>query len=168
MGQFSPRVLRAILHDRRSQLVVGLFIGRFAYSLTVLRNVNGNSSGGGALPGLVVVVDYGLILSAIVVLVLYVHHTTHSIRAGGLIGWVADATRDEVDRLYPAAARARGRSECGGGARLRGPHQLPHQVLVDIAEQALRAGTGARDGRFRAPRRPALPCARPGRPLCRP
>ena len=97
MGQFSPRIVRAILHDRRSQLAVWLFIGTFAYSMTVLREVNGNSSGGGALPGLAVVVDYGLILSAIVVLVLYVHHTAQSIRVGGLIGWVADATRDEVE-----------------------------------------------------------------------
>ena len=100
MGQFSPRIVRAILHDRRSQLAVGLFIGTFAYSMTVLREV---SSGGGPLPGLAILVDYGLILSAIVVLVLFVHHTAQSIRVGGLIGWVADATRDEVDRLYPAA-----------------------------------------------------------------
>jgi uncharacterized membrane protein len=27
MGQFSPRIVRAILHDRRSQLAVGLFNG---------------------------------------------------------------------------------------------------------------------------------------------
>ena len=80
MGQFSPRIVRAILHDRRSQLAVGLFIGTFAYSMTVLREV---SSGGGPLPGLAILVDYGLILSAIVVLVLYVHHTAQSIRGGG-------------------------------------------------------------------------------------
>jgi uncharacterized membrane protein len=93
MGQFSPRIVRAILHDRRSQLAVGLFIGTFAYSMTVLREVNGQSSGGASVPGLAVVVDYALILSAIIVLVLYVHHTAQSIRVGGLLGWVADTTR---------------------------------------------------------------------------
>jgi uncharacterized membrane protein len=71
MGQFSPRIVRAILHDRRSQLAVGLFIGTFAYSMTVLREVNGKSSGA-PVPGLAAVVAYGLILTAIVVLVLYV------------------------------------------------------------------------------------------------
>src|SRR5882757_3638133 len=55
MGQFSPRIVRAILHDRRSQLAIGLFIGTFAYSMTVLREVNGNSSGGGSVPGLAIV-----------------------------------------------------------------------------------------------------------------
>ncbi len=93
MGQFSPRIVRAILHDRRSQLAIGLFIGTFAYSMTVLREVNGQNTGGETLPGLAVVVDYGLILSAIVVLVLFVHHTSESIRAGGLIGWVAAPCR---------------------------------------------------------------------------
>src|SRR3954452_21846335 len=40
MGQFSPRFVRTILHARRRQLAVGLFIGTFAYSMTVLREVN--------------------------------------------------------------------------------------------------------------------------------
>src|SRR4051794_16237593 len=136
MGQFSPRIVRAILHDRRSQLAVGLFIGTFAYSMTVLRDVNGNSSGGGALPGLAVVVDYGLILSAIVVLVLYVHHTAQSIRIGGLIGWVADATRDEVDRLYPAAPERRDDPSVVAAPDCGVVTKLPHRVLVAIAEKA--------------------------------
>ena len=136
MGQFSPRIVRAILHDRRSQLAVGLFIGTFAYSMTVLREVNGKSSGGGPLPGLAVVVDYGLILSAIVVLVLYVHHTAQSIRAGGLIGWVADATRQEVDRLYPAASAPEEDPSVVAAPRYGIVTKLPHRVLVDIAEKA--------------------------------
>jgi uncharacterized membrane protein len=136
MGQFSPRIVRAILHDRRSQLAIGLFIGTFAYSMTVLREVNGNSSGGGKLPGLAVVVDYGLILSAIVVLVLYVHHTAQSIRVGGLIGWVADAARDEVDRLYPAAHEPQDDPSLVAAPEYGIVTKLPHGVLVDIAEKA--------------------------------
>jgi len=135
-GQFSPRIVRAILHDRRSQLAVGLFIGTFAYSMTVLREVNGQSSGGGSLPGLAVVVDYGLILSAIVVLVLYVHHTAQSIRVGGLIGWVADTTREEVERLYPAAPEPEDDTSVVAAPNYGVVTKLPHQLLVAIAEQA--------------------------------
>jgi uncharacterized membrane protein len=135
MGQFSPRIVRAILHDRRSQLAVGLFIGTFAYSMTVLREVN-QSSGGGPLPGLAIVVNYGLILSAIVVLVLYVNHTAQSIRVGGLIGWVADATRDEVDRLYPAAPEPEDDPSVVAAPDYGVVIKLPHHVLVDIAEKA--------------------------------
>jgi uncharacterized membrane protein len=134
MGQFSPRIVRAILHDRRSQLAVGLFIGTFAYSMTVLREVNSQSSGG-QLPGLAIVVDYGLILSAIVVLVLYVNHTAQSIRVGGLIGWVADATRDEVNRLYPAAAEPGDDPNVVAAPDFGIVTKLPHHVLVDIARR---------------------------------
>jgi uncharacterized membrane protein len=136
MGQFSPRIVRAILHDRRSQLAVGLFIGTFAYSMTVLREVNGKSSGGGSLPGLAVLVDYGLFLSAIVVLVLYVHHTAQSIRAGGLIGWVADTTREEVNRLVPAPPEPAGDPSVVAAPDYGIVSRLPHRVLVDIAEKA--------------------------------
>jgi uncharacterized membrane protein len=135
MGQFSPRIVRAILHDRRSQLAVGLFIGTFAYSMTVLREVNAQSSGA-ELPGLAIVVDYGLILSAIVVLVLFVNHTAQSIRVGGLIGWVADATREEVDSLYPPAPEPADDPNVVAAPDLGIVTKLPHQVLVDIAEQA--------------------------------
>ena len=135
MGQFSPRIVRAILQDRRSQLAVGLFIGTFAYSMTVLREVNAQSSGG-PLPGLAIVVAYGLILSAIVVLVLYVNHTAQSIRVGGMIRWVADATRDEVDRLYPAAPEPEDDPSVVAAPDHGVVTKLPHRVLVDIAEKA--------------------------------
>jgi uncharacterized membrane protein len=136
MGQFSPRIVRAILHDRRSQLAVGLFIGTFAYTMTVLREVDVSSSGGGSVPGLAVLVDYGLILSAIVVLVLFVHHTAQSIRVGGLIGWVADATRDEIDRLYPAAPEPADDPSVVAAPDYGVVTKLSHQVLVEIAEKA--------------------------------
>jgi uncharacterized membrane protein len=136
MGQFSPRIVRAILHDRRSQLAIGLFIGTFAYSMTVLREVNGNSSGGGSVPGLAVIVDYALILSSIIVLVLYVHHTAQSIRVGGMIGWVADSTRDEVDRLYPAPPEPEEDPSVVAAPDYGVVTKLPHQALVAIAEQA--------------------------------
>jgi uncharacterized membrane protein len=134
MGQFSPRIVRAILHDRRSQLAIGLFIGTFAYSMTVLREVNGQS--GEPLPGLAIVVNYALILSAIVVLVLYVNHTAQSIRVGGLIGWVADATRDEVDRLYPAAPEPDDDPSVVAAPDYGVVTKLPHDLLVDIARKA--------------------------------
>jgi uncharacterized membrane protein len=113
MGQFSPRIVRAILHDRRSQFAIGLFIGTWAYTMTVLREVNGNGSG--PVPGLAVVVDYLLILGAITTLVLFVHHTAQSIRVGGLIGLVGDETRKETERVYP---------------RTDEPRQDPHVVLA--------------------------------------
>jgi uncharacterized membrane protein len=136
MGQFSPRIVRAILHDRRSQFAIGLFIGTFAYSMTVLREVNGKSSGGGLVPGLAVVVDYALILSAIVTLVLYVNHTAQSIRVGGLIGLVGDEARNEVERLYPLREEPENDPSVVPAPEYGIVVKLHHRTLLAIAEQA--------------------------------
>jgi uncharacterized membrane protein len=101
MGQFSPRIVRTILHNRRSQLAIGMLIGTWVYTLTVLREVDGKTTGGGTVPGLAVVVDYALILGAATTLVLFVHHVSQGMRAGGLIGIVGDETRKEIERMYP-------------------------------------------------------------------
>ena len=69
-------------------------------------------------------------------LVLFVHHTAQSIRVGGLIGWVADATRDEVDRLYPAAPEPEDDPSVVAAPNYGVVTKLPHDVLVDIAEKA--------------------------------
>jgi uncharacterized membrane protein len=134
MGQFSPRIVRAILHDRRSQLAVGLFIGTFAYTMTVLREIK--TSGAGQVPGLAVLANYGLIIAAIAALVLYVQHTAQSIRVGGLIGWVADATRDEIEQLYPSAPEPENNPSVIAAPSYGIVAKLPHRVLVDIAEEA--------------------------------
>ncbi|HWD65808.1 MAG TPA: DUF2254 domain-containing protein [Solirubrobacteraceae bacterium] len=136
MGQFSPRIVRAILHDRRSQLAIGLFIGTFAYSMTVLRELNGKSSGGAPVPGLAVSVDYALILCAIVTLVLFVHHTAQSIRVGGLIGLVGDETRRQVDRLHRVS-----REEAPAADIVPAPgygiiDKLHYRTLVTLAAQS--------------------------------
>jgi uncharacterized membrane protein len=70
------------------------------------------------------------------VLVLYVHHTAQSIRAGGLIGWVADATREEVERLYPVAPEVEEDPSVVAAPDYGIVTKLPHRVLVDIAMKA--------------------------------
>jgi hypothetical protein len=136
MGQFSPRIVRAILHDRRSQLAIGLFIGTFAYSMTVLRELNGKSSGSAQVRGLAVSVDYALIVCAIVTLVLFVHHTAQSIRVGGLIGLVGDETRRQVDRLHPAAREPVPDPDVVPAPEYGVLVKLHHRTLVGLAAQA--------------------------------
>jgi len=98
MGQFSPRIVRALLEDRRSQLGMGLFIGTFAYTMAVLRDIDDQS---GQMPGLSVLVCYVLIVASVAGLVLFVHSAAQSIRVSGLIDLVGDTTRQELERLYP-------------------------------------------------------------------
>ena len=101
MGQFSPRIVRALLNDRRTQLAIGLFGATFAYAMLVLRRIDPQV---GVLPGLSVLVAYVLMLSSIGVLILYLHHTGQKLRVAGLIDLVGDDLREQLDDLYPAEA----------------------------------------------------------------
>ena len=98
MGQFSPRIVRALLSDHRTQLSIGLFAATIAYSMLTLREVDPQ---GGVLPGLATIVAYLLMLASIIVLILYVHHASQKLRVGGLIDFVGDELRKQLDDSYP-------------------------------------------------------------------
>ncbi|WP_410594203.1 DUF2254 domain-containing protein [Amycolatopsis sp. lyj-23] len=104
MGQFSPRIVRALLQDRASQLAYGLFASTFTFAILALREVD--TTGGGTVPGLTVLVAYVLMLASIAALFLYIHHAGSSLRAAGLIDLVGDHLHEQIDRLYPAEASA--------------------------------------------------------------
>jgi uncharacterized membrane protein len=98
MGQFSPRIVGALLNDRLSQAAIALFTGTFSYTMLVIREVNDKT---GAIPGVSVLTSYALILGSVLALVLFVHHAGHGIRVSGLIDLVGDRTRDQLETVYP-------------------------------------------------------------------
>jgi uncharacterized membrane protein len=99
MGQFSPRIVRALLSDRRTQLAIGLFAATFVYAMLVLRRIDPQ---GGVVPGLAVLVAYVLMIASIIGLILYAHHTGQKLRVAGLIDVVGDELREKLDQFYPA------------------------------------------------------------------
>ncbi|UDY36308.1 DUF2254 domain-containing protein [Dermatobacter hominis] len=103
MGQFSPRIVSALLNDRRSQLAIGLFGATFVYALLVMRDVDDQS---GSVPGLSVVIAGVLMLASIAGLFLFVQHAGQHLRAGGLIDLVGDNSRKQFDQQYPADPRS--------------------------------------------------------------
>jgi len=108
MGQFSPRIVRALQSDRRTQLAVGLFVATFAYSILTLRAVDPQGS---SVPGLAVVVAYVLMLASIIGLILYVHHASRTLRVAGLIDLVGDELRKQLNDFYPPDEAASGRRD---------------------------------------------------------
>jgi uncharacterized membrane protein len=133
MGQFSPRIVRATLEDRRNQLSLGLFIGTFAYAMAVLREIDDQSN---TIPGLSVLGSFGLIVAAVAALVLFIHRTGQALRVSGLIDLVADSTRAELEHLRPA-----GRLEDDDKRVIASPESgnvshLDYERLVAIARRA--------------------------------
>lgn len=100
MGQFSPRIVRAILRDRPSQLAIGVFVATFAHALLAMREI-ASVEEGAPVPGLAILVAFVLVLISIMVLVGYVHHIGQSLRVASLVAGIGDETRQLVDKLYP-------------------------------------------------------------------
>ena len=99
-SQFSPRILRTFFGDRLTQVTIGMFVGTFAFSLIVLRTV-GVAGGGGAVPRLSVTVSSALGISAVILLIVFLHHVSLMIQVSHVMGSIARATLARVDVLYP-------------------------------------------------------------------
>jgi uncharacterized membrane protein len=103
MGQFSPRIVRALLQDRPSQFSHALFAGTFVFAILGLRSVNVRTD---TVPRLTVLVAYLLLIASVVVLLLYVHHAGNALRVAGLVDLVGNNLLKQLDTLYPAAPPA--------------------------------------------------------------
>jgi uncharacterized membrane protein len=100
MGQFSPRIVAALLSDRFSQLAIGLFGATFVVAVLTLREIRGSDTG--TVPGVSLLLTHLLMLASLVTLILFVHHSGQTMRATGLIDLVGDRTRDLIASSFPA------------------------------------------------------------------
>lgn len=99
MGQFSPRIVRAILHDRPSQFAIGVFVATFAHSMFTMQEII-TVEEDAPVPGLAVVVAFALVVLSIVALILYVDHVGKSLRVASLIETVSDEIREALANIY--------------------------------------------------------------------
>src|SRR5437763_14210565 len=83
--QFSPRLLRNFLRDRPNQVVLGVFVGTFAYSAGGLFTV-GVSGGARSeeFPRFAVSVAVGLLFLSLALLVFFADHLAHSLQ----VDWI--------------------------------------------------------------------------------
>lgn len=102
MGQFSPRSVRPFLRDRPSQFAIGIFVGTFVHAMVSMREVRSFTQNG-SVPGLTVMVSFGLVLVSIVVLVAYVHHIGNALKVDTIMRSIGDETRELLDKLYPVS-----------------------------------------------------------------
>lgn len=117
-GQYSPRVLRNFMRDRPTQLVLGVFVGVFAFCLVVLRTVRSGAGEDGFIPSLAVLTAMLYAIGAIAMLIFFVHHVAQAIQAATIIDHIAKDTRVAIDHLYPQDV---GRPLRAGGASVDEP-----------------------------------------------
>jgi uncharacterized membrane protein len=99
-SQYTSRVLRNFMRDRINQVVLGVFVGIFAYCLVVLRTIRGGDEGA-FVPSLAVIGGMALAFVGIAFLIYFIHHISLSIQASSIIAAVAEETIAAVDHLFP-------------------------------------------------------------------
>jgi uncharacterized membrane protein len=99
---FGPRLLSNFMRDKAAQLVLGTFIGTFAYCLVVLRTVRGESDQISAfVPHLAVTGAMALAMLSVAMLIYYVHHVSASMQVSEITASVATDLERSIERLYP-------------------------------------------------------------------
>lgn len=101
-SQFTPRVLRQFMADRSNQLVLGVFIGTFTYTLLVLRSVRGETGDSGDyVPVVAVTGAVVLALISIGFLIYFINHIARSVQAAVVIDSIARDTLAVVRLVFP-------------------------------------------------------------------
>jgi uncharacterized membrane protein len=104
--QFTPRALRNFLGDRLNQLVVGSFVGIFAYCLLVLRAVRdatpSSQTFDGFVPALSVTLAIALGIATLGLLLVFIHHMSRSLQVSTIASSIGRSSLDAVETLYPA------------------------------------------------------------------
>jgi uncharacterized membrane protein len=98
--QYTSRVLRNFMRDRNNQVVLGVFLGIFAYCLVVLRVIRAGDEGA-FVPSLAVLVGLILAFVGIGYLIFFIHYISMSIQSSSIIAHAAEETMAAVDQLFP-------------------------------------------------------------------
>lgn len=96
--QFSTRVLAGFMRDRLSRVVLGLFVGTFAYCLAVVWTTTSEPR---FVPGIAVTVGLGLALVSLAALVRFIDHIVRSIQANVLVDRIAAEAEAVLDAVFP-------------------------------------------------------------------
>ena len=99
MGQFSPRIVGALLRDPLHQFAFALVAATVAFGIVALIGVDDQK---GHVPGLTVLATYVLAVASLATLVIYVSHAGQRLRATGLIDLVGDQLHVEIAKRFPA------------------------------------------------------------------
>jgi uncharacterized membrane protein len=118
-SQFTPRVLRTFTADRGNQLVLGVFIATFAYTLMVQRAIRAsNEEQEAVVPAFAISLAIILALVSLGFLIYFIDHTTRSIQASVIIDNVTRDTRRVLERLFESEDALRRDQDAGRrGAR---------------------------------------------------
>jgi uncharacterized membrane protein len=100
-SQYSPRVLRNFLRERRTQAALGSFIATFVYALLVLRGVrSAGPDSESDVPRFSVSMAFVVLAISLILFVVYVNQIAQSIRASRIVARIGDETRGALEHVF--------------------------------------------------------------------
>lgn len=99
-SQLGPRLLRNLMRDSTTQLVLGTFVATFLYCLIVLRTIR-RAEDAAFVPHLSVTVGVLLAVASVGVLIYFIHHVSISIQANEIAGRIRGELIEMIDRPFP-------------------------------------------------------------------
>ncbi len=83
--QFGPRLITNFMRDTGNQIVLGTFVGTFAYALMVLRTIqSGDDADARFVPHLAILLALLFALASVAVLIYFIHHIPESINVSNV------------------------------------------------------------------------------------
>jgi uncharacterized membrane protein len=98
-SQYSPRVLQGFLRDRFQQVVIGIVVGTFAFSLVGLAT-HGSSEPGGGPTAWTALAATALGITVIVGIVAFIDHVTRRIRVDDTISRLTASTTASMESWF--------------------------------------------------------------------
>lgn len=115
-NQFGPRLMRTFMRDRISQVVLGLLVATYLYSLLVLRAIRSETHKE-FIPHIGITASLLLAMAGVGGLVYFIHHLAVSLQASMIIATISRELRRSVDALCQDAEEA-GTSDPHDGAKV--------------------------------------------------
>lgn len=98
--QFGPRLLRNFMQNYFNQIVIGIFISTFLYSVLILQFSNAMDERH-FVPVISMTTLLLLIILNLLILVFFIHHTAASIQAESIINDVCQELESRLHKIFP-------------------------------------------------------------------
>lgn len=99
-SQYGPRLLRNFIAAQKSQLILGMFMASFIFSITILRVIKSTEETN-YVPEISVTISVILGVISFVLLIYLIHYVAVSLRVEMLVASVSDELIRSVERVFP-------------------------------------------------------------------
>jgi uncharacterized membrane protein len=126
-SQFSPRVMRSFIRDRLSQVVIGLLIATFVFSVLTIRHIGGEPAA--PAPRISLTVACALTVATVLLIVAHLDHLARGLQVGEVVRSISGEGEQVIDAMVQ-----------GSRDEHRGPDIVPPDHGTGLVVSAPRDG----------------------------